>query len=1750
MFRGVGVAGGSFGDDSTHALPGVYGTDGPFYDVDGQQRTSIAGLQFLRTQGIQFVRIDFRWERLQPALNAPFDVAERKRLQAMFAACKQADIFFIADCHNYGHRKPLNTTGLPEWGGPHIGDPAVPLSAWQDFWHRFIQAFGSNDHLLGYELMNEPTNIPGTTAQQVAASHAADQAAVDAIRQLDTWRYIFVDGYGFASVTNWSVNGAPWIDDQDRMDANGEPLLRYTAHHYFDVNHSSDYSTTPDADLAAIARIRSELKVFTDWLVANNVRGTITECGWPDLPGWNAAANVWFDDCDAALVGVFLWAAGAAWSPTYPLLAFTAGTSGDTDRQDWLGGDTIRDVKNQGRVLLDHLTGSPTDPPEPAGTGFLMSRGPTGSRWGLDAQGPDGGLPAMVTPTYGTTSGTSFTPFAQAADFAWYWGVSYHPQFFDAAQQAQTITLLQELNIAHVRAGIAYSPSFWHVYIEQEQAQKWYIACLNANEARSPGTAALWNVFNAPEERGYYRSPEAAAAGFQQAKYEYWVDTQDTSGFSIFRVMDGPAGSIAAGTNTWGGYFYNRDGTLTGSSGLTWDGVGLISGPNEPGHRNPKNLTGTRSTGTHPADNGWCWATRYTVSNSGIRWLARRIKAYRDHVNNRDKVVGATAEYIDYNTGRLVSGPAKLSQVPITPVQHITPESDWQTNTGTDPTGDFTDRVDGDFMDIHSYWAGHQILWDYMYGCPSSAYPMQSSLGIYGQNFGVSSGSQGTRHSVNGSLNPATPGVKFQRSVPITVSEAGETDKIGTDAFALPPDISGQYQITQGLVHYLQGAKRFEIYSLYDEGNGYGLLQNDFTRKAKFYALKNLITLVGYVQGPDEGVQPIQIPHTYTPVGLVHAGITAYPGQYAEVKPPTTTGSWFSRDYCMKLVLRRSADEFLVLLTRPFNMWARDDYFNDRVTSPATYYPGNPLHPTLNTIAHTQRYRRYVPDEGGVSNAVLHLPTGSTWTCHVAEPAKSSLTPSAASPITGNPTNVVSMDGCTYANMNDGQAYSPINDGTQMQITQSGNQLTVPMGGLTRVVRVVRSATAPPASPDLPIVVPSVGTTPASLRVGSVIGSRLHLKAVNVWGLPDDITNNVSISGTAFHQHQYAARATVCDTIRDWGGNCIRLRAQASDYNGAPSANTDSITKSQILDRIQNWLSACVANGNLYLVVCPWDGLDGPYAGSNFPAQYTNTFQFYTDVYARLGADPMVMYETPNEPNNISMAQWQTVMQGYLTHFRDTLGYTGVLVLDPPNWSNSGGSTSSAGNPAGYSDTTYSALEAFDAAKTAMNGKHQLVFAKHDYSNNSGYPGNVFSQTNWVNGMGGADIKHLIWANEFGNYNAGGPDPDTNIQWSTDYSVAARNRFGSKTNFVGAAPFLFGPWSDANRITDADNVTATAPATGWGTIARDYYFGSLTPPPTSLFTPGTVSNGSTSFDAGAANGAVSLGSKIARVEVNIGDNPTTFDDDVTYYADRGIKILLLFAIGSPTIIDATAAANAGAWATRFGPGGTFWSAYGGTDRPITHMEFGNETNFNYQQPPGENDGTAPYIAKAGLYAQRFQTAYNAVQAANPAVGLLCQATPNDSGTASWVNGMFSAVPSLAAMVSGWTLHPYTPDWLARINTAVSHLSSRDPGKPLDITEIGIATDNGRAMGDNYNWAVDLTYSQAATALSGVITGMSSQSWWPRVRHWMYYQAHDNAASGAGTPPLNKESYFGALQSNLAEKGAYSTQVRTIMAMTS
>lgn len=283
-----------------------------------------------------------------------------------------------------------------------------------------------------------------------------------------------------------------------------------------------------------------------------------------------------------------------------------------------------------------------------------------------------------------------------------------------------------------------------------------------------------------------------------------------------------------------------------------------------------------------------------------------------------------------------------------------------------------------------------------------------------------------------------------------------------------------------------------------------------------------------------------------------------------------------------------------------------------------------------------------------------------------------------------------------------------------------------------------------------------------------------------------------------------------------------------------------------------------------------------------------------------------------------------------------------------------------------------------------------------------------------------------------------------------------------------------------------------------------------------------------------------LGAHTARIEFGIGATVSELAPTVEAYVKAGVKPLLLAGFTGRVPSDAEAR-NLATWAAAFGPDGSAWK---GQAEPaaVTNIEFGNETSYGYQFSASE-DTKAGYAARAQAYALAFKEAHTAIQATGVKVGLLAQGDLGNAG-AAWVENMFKAVPELGEIAAGWTVHPYGPKWEATINSVLAATSAAGAPSsvPIYVTEWGLSSDNGACLTENYGWNTCMTYSEAATVLGTTLTEMRAK-YGSRLGGFYVFQANDQQPAGATN---NREGYFGALQLDGEQKGAYTTEVESLL----
>jgi aryl-phospho-beta-D-glucosidase BglC (GH1 family) len=175
---------------------------------------SLSDLSHYAGKGVDFIRVPIRWERVQDALGGPLDLSgDIALIKQLLVDAASLGMDVLIDVHNYGR---YNDVAIGASGGPTIAQFA-------DFWKKMAIELKDYTSLVGYDLMNEPHDMPGAGVWKAAA-----QAATDAIRTVDMNNVIYVEGDGWSSAHTWLNNNSNFIIN--------DPANRiiYQAHGYYD----------------------------------------------------------------------------------------------------------------------------------------------------------------------------------------------------------------------------------------------------------------------------------------------------------------------------------------------------------------------------------------------------------------------------------------------------------------------------------------------------------------------------------------------------------------------------------------------------------------------------------------------------------------------------------------------------------------------------------------------------------------------------------------------------------------------------------------------------------------------------------------------------------------------------------------------------------------------------------------------------------------------------------------------------------------------------------------------------------------------------------------------------------------------------------------------------------------------------------------------------------------------------------------------------------------------------------------------------------------------------------------------------------------------------------------------------------------------------------------------------------------------------------------------------------------------------
>jgi endoglucanase len=283
---GVSLAGAEFGEQR---LPGRVNFD---YVYPTERQT----YNYYSSKGFRIVRLPFLWERVQPRPFGPLAREELAAIRSVLDLAASANQQVILDLHNYGryYNEPMR-----------IAD-AGRLA---DVWVKLAHEFRGHPGIFGYELMNEPHDLPDGSSGWAQIC----QIVTDAVRTEDTTTFILIPGYSWQGAESWPRQNQT-LDVRD-----GSGLLLYAAHQYFDGDNSGKYQRGFDGASLDVGAQR--IRPFAEWLAARNARGILTEFGVPDDEPRGLTVLERFllaVQADERLVGGVYWAGGPWWG-SYPL---------------------------------------------------------------------------------------------------------------------------------------------------------------------------------------------------------------------------------------------------------------------------------------------------------------------------------------------------------------------------------------------------------------------------------------------------------------------------------------------------------------------------------------------------------------------------------------------------------------------------------------------------------------------------------------------------------------------------------------------------------------------------------------------------------------------------------------------------------------------------------------------------------------------------------------------------------------------------------------------------------------------------------------------------------------------------------------------------------------------------------------------------------------------------------------------------------------------------------------------------------------------------------------------------------------------------------------------------------------------------------------------------------------------------------------------------------------------------------------
>ena len=274
-YLGVNLASASGGSN-----PGTFGHDYMYPRFED--------LYYFKAKGVRLLRIPFRAARIQHEVGGELDYdADKSDIKALAEVVREAErlgMWVLLDMHDYMERtidgvlyeygvagRRVWNSSSNSWGTWEATDaPVVTTAHFADLWKKIATEFRDYTNIWGYDLMNEPKGI------DINILFDNYQAAINAIREVDTKAPIVVEGKNYANSQAWES-----LSDKlkDLVDPQGK--IVYEAHAYFDRSNSGTYPGKYDQEITNTEIYRDRIQPFIDWCGKNGKKGMLGEFGVP-----------------------------------------------------------------------------------------------------------------------------------------------------------------------------------------------------------------------------------------------------------------------------------------------------------------------------------------------------------------------------------------------------------------------------------------------------------------------------------------------------------------------------------------------------------------------------------------------------------------------------------------------------------------------------------------------------------------------------------------------------------------------------------------------------------------------------------------------------------------------------------------------------------------------------------------------------------------------------------------------------------------------------------------------------------------------------------------------------------------------------------------------------------------------------------------------------------------------------------------------------------------------------------------------------------------------------------------------------------------------------------------------------------------------------------------------------------------------------------------------------------------------------